>query len=152
VHGAQAARVEVDTQTGAIKVLDMIAGQDCGLPLNRAAARSQVNGGMIQALSYGLFEERVLDAKLGLFLNPSLEDYKLAASMEIPRMVSILDDDDTRTAPIGMAEATVIPGHSAIANAVFNACGARVRDLPMTPDKVLAALESARGAGKGGVK
>ncbi len=140
VHGAQAARVEVDTQTGAIKVLDMIGIQDCGLPINRAGARSQVNGGMIQALSYGLFEERVVDAKLGMFLNPSLEDYKIAASMEIPRMVSILDDDDTRTAPIGMAEATIIPGHSAIANAVFNACGARVRDLPMTADKVLKAL------------
>jgi xanthine dehydrogenase YagR molybdenum-binding subunit len=140
VHGAQAARVEVDTQTGAIRVLDMIGIQDCGLPLNRAAARSQVNGGMVQALSYGLFEERVVDAKLGLFLNPSLEDYKIAASMEMPRMVSILDDEDTRTAPIGMAEATIIPGQSAIANAVFNACGARVRDLPMTPDKVLAAL------------
>ena len=52
----------------------------------------------------------------------------------------IIDDDDTREATMGMAEATVIPGHSAIANAVFNASGARVRDLPLTPDKILAAL------------
>jgi CO/xanthine dehydrogenase Mo-binding subunit len=95
---------------------------------------------MIQALSYGLLEERVVDHRLGLVLTPSLEDYKIAASHEMPRMVAILDDDDERRAPIGMAEATIIPGHSAIANAVFNACGARVRDLPITPDKVLKAL------------
>ena len=140
VHGAQAAKVQVDTNTGRVRVLDMIGMQDCGLPLNRLAIQSQINGAMIQALGYGLLEERVIDPALGLMLNANLEDYKLAASLEMPRMVSIIDDDDTRTAPIGMAEATIIPGHGAIANAVFNACGARVRDLPLTPDKVLEAL------------
>jgi xanthine dehydrogenase YagR molybdenum-binding subunit len=133
-------------------MLDMIGIQDCGLALNRAAARSQINGGMIQALSYGLLEQRVVDPELGVLLTASMEDYKIAGSLEMPRMVAILDDDDDRTAPIGMAEATVIPGHSAHANAVFNACGARVRDLPITPDKVLAALDRARGAGKGGAR
>lgn len=140
VHGAQAAKVAVDTRTGRVQVLAMVASQDCGLPLNRLAIRSQLNGGMIQALSYALFEERVIDPVLGLQLNANLEDYKVAGPLEIPELTALIDDGDTRTAVIGMAEPAVIPGHSAIANAVHNACGARVRDLPITPDKILEAL------------
>lgn len=139
VHGAQAAKVEVDTLTGRIRVLKMVCMQDCGLPLNRLAIRSQVQGGMIQALSFGLLEGRVVDPAGGWALNANFEDYKVAHAFEIPEMVVLIDDEDTRGV-IGLAEPTVIPGHGAIANAVFNACGARIRDLPMTPDKVLAAL------------
>jgi xanthine dehydrogenase YagR molybdenum-binding subunit len=140
VHGAQAAKVQVDLKTGAVQVLEMVAVQDCGLPLNHLALRSQLNGGMIQALGYALLEERVLDPELGLNLNANMEDYKIPGSMEIPLMKAIIDEGDTRQKVIGMAEAAVIPGAAAIANAVFNACGARVRDLPLTPDKVLAAM------------
>ena len=139
IHGAQAAKVRVDTLTGRIEVLKMVCMQDCGLPLNRMAIRSQIQGGMVQALSYGLLEERVIDPQSGWALNANLEDYKIAHPLEIPEMVALIDDEDARGV-IGLAEATVIPGHGAIANAVFNACGARIRDLPMTPDKVLAAL------------
>jgi xanthine dehydrogenase YagR molybdenum-binding subunit len=139
VHGAQAAKVRVDTNTGRVHVLEMIAMQDCGLPLNRVAVVSQTNGGMIQALSYALFEERLLDPELGIMLNPSFEAYKLVGSLEMPLMRTILDDEDGRGV-IGVAEATCIPGHSAIVNAVHNACGARIRELPLTPDKLLAAL------------
>ena len=140
VHGTQAAKVEVDTLTGLVRVVKMVGIQECGLPMNRAAVRSQLNGGMVQALSYGLLEERVVDPVLGIMLNPSFEEYKIAGSTEIPEMVAIIDDEDERDLAIGMAEGAVTPGQSAIANAVFNACGARVRDLPLTPDKVLAAL------------
>jgi len=139
VHGAQAAKVRVDTRTGRVQVLEMIAMQDCGLPLNRISVVSQTNGGMIQALSYALHEERLIDSELGIMLNPSFESYKVSGSLEMPMMRTIIDDEDERGV-IGVAEATCIPGHSAIANAVFNACGARVRDLPLTPDKILAAL------------
>jgi xanthine dehydrogenase YagR molybdenum-binding subunit len=139
VHGAQAAKVRVDTLTGRVQVLKMAAMQDCGLPLNRMAIRSQIQGGMVQALSYGLLEERVIDSVSGWALNANLEDYKVAHASEIPEMVALIDDEDTRPV-IGFSEAAVIPGHGAIANAVYNACGARVRDLPLTPDKVLAAL------------
>ena len=69
VHGAQGAKVEVDLKTGQVRVLEMVAVQDCGLPLNHLALRSQLNGGMIQALGYALLEERVLDPELGLNLN-----------------------------------------------------------------------------------
>ena len=140
VHGAQAAKVRVDLKTGQVQVLEMVGIQDCGLPLNHLALRSQMNGGMIQALGYALLEERVIDDELGLMLNANMEDYKIPGSMEIPLMKAIVDEEDTRQEVIGMAEPAVVPGASAIANAVYNACGARVRDLPITPDKVLAAL------------
>lgn len=140
LHGAQAARVSVDTLTGEVRVLKMVQMQDVGIPLNRMAVRSQMNGGMVQALSYALFEERVIDPDLGLMLTGNLEDYKIAGAQEMPEMVAIIDDEDTRPGTTGMAEASVIGGHCAIANAVYNACGARIRSLPITPDKVLAAL------------
>jgi xanthine dehydrogenase YagR molybdenum-binding subunit len=139
VHGAQAAKVRVDTLTGRVQVLAMAAIQDCGLPLNRTAVRSQLQGGMVQSLSFGLLEERVIDPAGGWALNANFEDYKIAHALEIPEMTALIDEEDARGV-IGMAEPAIIPGHGAIANAVFNACGARVRALPLTPDKVLAAL------------
>lgn len=149
VYGAVAAKVEVDTLTGRVRVVKMVGVQDCGLPLNRLALRSQMNGGMIQALSYGLFEERVIDADLGLLLNANFGDYKLAGCREMPELVAIVDDGDTRAEVIGMAEPAVIAGQSAIANAVQNACGVRVRALPITCDKVLMGLVELRGASGG---
>ena len=108
-----------------------------------------MNGGMIQALSYGLFEERVVDPDLGLMLNANFNDYKLAGCREMPELVALLDDGDTRQEVIGMAEPAIIAGQSAIANAVQNACGVRVRALPITCDKVLMGLLELRGAGGG---
>ena len=140
VHGAQAARVVVDTATGRVKVEKMVCIQDVGLPLNRTGLRSQINGGMIQALSYALLEQRVIDPDLGLMLSADLEAYKIAGSLEMPELVAIIDDDDDRNAVIGMGEPPVIPGAGAIANAVYNACGVRVRALPITPQRVLDAL------------
>lgn len=145
VGGAQAAKVQVDTLTGEIKVLEMVAVQNCGLLLNRMSVKSQLQGGMVQALSYGLFEERVIDPDLGLFLNANFEDYKIAGVREIPRMTVEFEDDPRGV--IGMAEAAVIPGHSAIANAIRNACGVRVFDMPLTADKVLVGLEAQRKKG-----
>ncbi len=138
-HGAQAAKVEVDTLTGELRVLKMVCVQDCGLPLNRLATRSQMQGAMIGSLSYGLFEERVVDPWLGTSMNHSFLDYKIAGMKDVPEMMAIIDDDP-RQQVIGIGEPPVIPGQSAIANAVFNACGVRVRDLPLTPDKIVNGL------------
>lgn len=140
IQGAQAAKVRVDPLTGRVEVLKMVCLQNCGLPLNRLTLRSQIFGGMVQALSYGLLEERIMEPALGLQINANFEDYKIAGPLEIGEIVALIDDEDRREQAIGVAEATIVPGHSAIANAVANACGARVRDLPLTPDKVLAAL------------
>ncbi len=144
VGGAQAAKVRVDTLTGEIEVLHMVGVQDCGLVMNRMATRSQLNGGMIQALSYGLFEERVVDPDLGLVLNANFEDYKIAGCKEIGLIQAVLDDGDDQRGVIGMAEPAVVPGQSAIANAIMNACGARLREMPLTSDKLLMALRGAK--------
>ena len=140
VHGAQFAEVEVDLETGKVRVLKMAGVHDCGLPMNRAGVESQINGGMIQGLGYALLEKHVVDPQTGLMLNASLEDYKLPGCLEMPELIPLIDDGDTRNVVIGMAEPGAIPGASAIANAVYNACGVRVTSLPITPDKILDGL------------
>ena len=140
VHGVVFAEVEVDVETGKVRPIKMLQVQDGGLPLNRLTMESQINGGMIQGLGMALFETRVMDADLGVQLNPSLMDYKLPGTLEMPELIPLIDDDDKREAVIGIAEAAIIPSIGAIANAVFNASGARIRELPITPDKVLMAL------------
>jgi xanthine dehydrogenase YagR molybdenum-binding subunit len=140
VHGVVFAEVEVDVETGKVRPIKMLQVQDGGLPLNRLTMESQINGGMIQALGMALLETRVMDADLGMQLNPSFMDYKLPGALEMPELIPLIDDEDKREAVIGIAEASIIPGIGAIANAVFNASGARVRELPITPDKVLMAL------------
>jgi len=144
VHGVCFAEVEVDVETGHVRPIKMVHVQDIGLPLNRLAIESQINGGMIQSLGMALWEERVMDAKLGIQVNPGFGDYKLPGSAEIPELLAIIDDEDKREAVIGVGEPAIIPSVGAVANAVFNASGVRVRDLPITPDKLLMALTSGR--------
>jgi xanthine dehydrogenase YagR molybdenum-binding subunit len=137
IHGVCFAEVEVDVETGHIKPIKMVHVQDGGLPLNRLTLESQINGGMIQSLGMALWEGRVMDAQLGMQLNPGFGDYKLPGTLEMPELVPIIDDDDKREAVIGIAEGCIIPALGAIANAVFNATGLRIRELPITPDKIL---------------
>lgn len=137
----QAAKVRVDLLTGRVKVEKMVCLQECGRPMNRLALESQIRGAMTQALSYALLEERRVDARLGIALSADLETYKIAGSLEIPEFVALIDDEDLREGVAGIGEPPVIPGAGAIANAIFNACGVRLRHLPLTPDKVLNAIE-----------
>ena len=139
-HGASFAQVTVDTETGHVKVVRMCHVQDGGLILNRMATESQINGGMIQSIGMALYEGRVMDPTLGVMLNPGFNDYKLMGSLEIGELIPVIDDGDTRQAVIGIAEPANIPGVGAVANAVYNACGVRVRELPITPDKILMGL------------
>ena len=147
VHGAQAARVEVDTGTGRLRVKEFACVQDCGLALNRLAVLSQISGGIVQALSYGMFEERVLDGDLGLLLSGDMDNYKVAGCGEMPTIFAEIDAEDERGV-IGVGEPPTIPGAAAIANAIHNACGARLFETPFTPDRVLAALARV-GNGRG---
>lgn len=145
-HGASFAEVEVDMETGHVKVVKMAHVQDGGLILNRLAAESQINGGMIQSLGMALYETRVMDPTLGVMVNPTFNDYKLPGCLEIPELIPIIDDGDERNVVIGIAEPANIPGVGAIANAVYNATGIRIRDLPITPDKILNALAAQQKA------
>ncbi len=140
VHGVNFAEVEVDVDTGQVRVTKMVGVQDCGLALNRRGVVSQMNGGMIQALGYALLENEVVDAQTGNMLNVTMDEYKLPGCFEMPEMIALIDDGDPRNVVIGMAEPGSIPGASAIANAVYNACGVKISSLPITPDKILDGL------------
>lgn len=138
VAGTQFAEVEVDTQTGHVKVIKIVAVQDCGLAINRLTTESQINGGVIMGLGQALLEERLMDSQTGRMLNANLEDYKVPGTYEIPEIKSIVFDTHRKVTGIG--EPPCIPTLGAIANAVYNAIGVRIRELPITPDKVLTAL------------
>ena len=138
VAGTQFAEVEVDTETGAISVIKIVAVQDCGLAINRLTTESQINGGVIMGLGQALLEERFMDPETGRMLNANLEDYKVPGTFEIPEIKSIVFD--THRKVTGVGEPPCIPTLGAIANAVYNAIGVRIRELPITPDKILTAL------------
>jgi xanthine dehydrogenase YagR molybdenum-binding subunit len=141
--GVQFAEVSVDTETGVIKVERVVAVHDCGRPLNPLALESQINGGILQGISYALYEDRVLDRQTGRMVNANLEQYKIVGARETPRIESILIEEylgRSSTDAGGIGEPSTIPTAAAVANAVYNATGARLRELPMTPARVLAAL------------
>ena len=136
--GTQFAEVEVDTETGELSVIKIVAVQDCGLAINRLTTESQINGGVIMGLGQAILEERFMDAQTGRMLNANLEDYKVPGTFEIPEIKSIVFD--THRKVTGVGEPPCIPTPGAIANAVYNAIGVRVRELPITPDRILNAL------------
>ncbi len=139
-NGAQFAEVEVDVETGIVKVRKIVALQDCGMVINKLTTESQVIGGVIMGLSAVLFEERTLDPNTARVLNPNLEFYRVAGPSDIPEIEVHLQDQPER-GPIGIGEPPAIPTPGAIANAVANATGVRVTTMPLTPDRVLTALE-----------
>ncbi len=143
VGGVQMADVSVDVETGIVRVNKMVAVQDCGLVVDMKTAESQVYGGMIMGISYALYEEKILDPVSGRVLNPNLEFYRLAGLSDIGELkVHMMTGKgyDERGV-IGLAEPAVVSPGAAISNAVANAVGVRVPFLPLTPDRVLAALE-----------
>jgi xanthine dehydrogenase YagR molybdenum-binding subunit len=147
IAGTQFCEVEVDIETGEVKVVKMVSVNDCGIPVNSLTTESQVISSMIQGVSWALFENRVLDRSYGTMLNPNLESYKILMPTDMFEAVPILTPvanlgNNTSTAGIG--EPPSVPTLAAVANAIFNATGARVRSLPITPDRMLASLAEAR--------
>ncbi|MBI4875503.1 MAG: xanthine dehydrogenase family protein molybdopterin-binding subunit [Acidobacteria bacterium] len=143
VGGVQIADVEVDTETGVVKLKKLTVVQDCGLIVNPKTAETQVYGACIMAICGALFEERIMCDVTGRMLNSDFDTYKLAGAGDIGEIVCHLeiDPDNDKRGIIGLGEPPVVPGMGAIANAVANAIGVRVPTVPLTPDKVLAALE-----------
>jgi xanthine dehydrogenase YagR molybdenum-binding subunit len=144
VAGVQMADVSVDMETGVVSVNKIVAVQDCGLVINRKTTMSQCYGALIMGIGYALYEERVMDQQLGRMLNPNLEFYRLTGIGDRGELVVHLMTgpgfDDRGI--VGCGEAPVISPGAAISNAVANAIGVRVTTLPLTPDRVLAALGS----------
>jgi len=143
--GAHFAEVEVDVETGQVRVLKYAAVQDSGQIVSKLTAESQVVGGLTQGLSAGLFEERVMDDATGTVVNPNFRDYKIATSLDTPEIeVLFADVEDAKINNLGvkgLGEPARVPASAAVANAVFNAIGVHVREIPMTPPRVLAALK-----------
>ena len=148
VGGVQMAEVEVDSETGIVKVSKMVAVQDCGLIIDLRTAESQCYGALIMGISYSLFEEKVMDATTGRMLNADMEFYRLAGLSDIPELVvhMMTGKRYDERGVIGLGEPPVISPGAAISNAVANALGVRVPFLPLTPDRVLNALQQKAGA------
>ena len=142
--GVQFAEVAVDTETGVIKVERVVAVHDCGRVINPLAVQTQVNGGILHGLSFALYEDRHLDRATGRMVNPNLDQYKIADGQRDAARSrwcsSISTSGATPPTCNGIGEPANIATAAAIANAVYNAIGVRVRTLPMKPAVVLAAL------------
>jgi xanthine dehydrogenase YagR molybdenum-binding subunit len=142
VGGVQMAEVAVDLDTGVVKMQKFVAVQDIGLVVNRKLAASQIYGSVIMGIAYALFEERIMDAQTGAFLNCEIADYKLPRLGDTGEIVGEFYEpaSEYSRGVVGLGEPPVISPGAAISNAVANALGVRVPILPMTPQRVLNAL------------
>ena len=146
--GTHVAEVEVDLETGVVKVLKICAAHDVGRVINRLGIEGQVEGGIAQGIGYCLSEEVKVEG--GRVLNPTFTDYKLCTAPDLPELdISFVETHDPAGphGAKGIGESPLIPVAPAIANAVHNATGVRITELPLTPERVLRKLQEARGEG-----
>jgi xanthine dehydrogenase YagR molybdenum-binding subunit len=144
--GVQFADVSVDIETGVTRVNKIVSVQDCGMIVDRLTAESQMYGGITMGLGFALYENRILDRNSAKMVNPNMEWYLLPGISDVPVIdITIVDQPDRGV--IGLGEPPVISTAAAIANAVSNATGVRIRKLPVTPETVLAALQQERAGG-----
>lgn len=150
IAGVQFAEVEVDTWTGQVRCSEVLAVHDCGRVMNELTLRSQVNGGIVLGVGYALMEQRIMDGSLGVMLNPNFEHYKACGIADVPRIDVLFTEvasGNNNTGAYGIGEPATIPTAAAIANAVGDALGVHVRSLPITPAKILMAIEAQQKQG-----
>jgi xanthine dehydrogenase YagR molybdenum-binding subunit len=148
VGGAVMADVSVDTETGIVKMNKMVCVQDCGLIISLKTAESQVYGAMIMGIATTLYEEKIMDKNLGQMLNPNMDFYRLAGIGDVGELVvhMMTGKGYDERGPIGLGEPPTVGPMAAIGNAVANAIGVRVPFLPITPDRVVNALNPKGGS------
>jgi len=148
VGGAVMADVSVDTETGVVKMNKMVCVQDCGLVISLKTAESQVYGAMIMSIATTLYEEKIMDRNLGTMLNPNMDFYRLAGIGDVGELVvhMMTGKGYDERGPIGLGEPPTVGPMAAIGNAVANAIGVRVPFLPITPDRVVNALNPKGGS------
>lgn len=142
IYATQVADVEVDTETGEVKVLQVVAAHDCGKAINPQLIEGQIEGAVAQGMGYALMEEVILNN--GRTLTPSLAEYLLPTSVDMPKIVSIIVEDLEPNGPFGakgVGEGAIIPTAAAIINAIYDAVGVRITSLPVTPEKILTQLK-----------
>ncbi len=140
--GVQFVAVAVDTEIGAVDVERVVAVHDCGRPINPMLLESQIHGGIMMGLSYALYEQRIMDGHTGQVMNADLDHYKMVRASGTPAIdVFIIENylGQSATDACGVAEPATIATAAAIANAIYNAIGVRLRTLPMNPARILAA-------------
>ena len=140
---AHFAEVEVDVLTGFTKVTRYVAAHDSGTIINRLSAESQVKGGVIQGIGMALTEELLIDRMTAIPLTPNYRDAKVPTHMEAPVVEVIFVDSFDPYGPFGakvLGEFTIVPAVGAVANAIFNATAKRIKEIPITPDKILGSL------------
>jgi putative selenate reductase molybdopterin-binding subunit len=145
---AQFAEVDVDLKTGRVEVVRFVSAADCGRPINPVLAEGQIEGAVVNGISYALWEEYRYDEN-GRLTNPRFWDYRIFTARDIPELQTILVDSEEPTGPFGaksIGEVAINGPAPAIANAVYDAVGVRVRDLPITPEKLWRALREQSGA------
>ena len=143
--GAQVAEVEVDTETGAVKILRVTAAHELGRALNPKLCHSQQRGAITMGLGFALYEGPAIDGKTGIFLNTDLHQYRTVSSLEVPEIVTFnieAEDPYFAYSAKGVGEAPLVPVAAAVRNAILFATGAKVNSTPVTPDRVIGALES----------
>jgi xanthine dehydrogenase YagR molybdenum-binding subunit len=142
--GVDYVELAVDTETGRVHIEKVFGAHDCGRPINPLGVISQINGGILQGISYALFEQRIMDRNAGYMLNANLENYKIIGAREVPEIEVVLVENyiaQSSTDAAGIGEsAGIITLAAAIGNAFYNATGVRMRRIPMTPANVLSAL------------
>jgi len=140
--GTHAIEVEVDRRTGQVKVLNYVAAHDVGKAINPMMVEGQIEGGGVQGLGYALSEELVWEE--GIILNPNLQDYRILYINDVPSIKSIIVESIDPDGPYGakgLGEPVMIPTAAAVANAIYDAVGVRIKSLPITPEKILRALK-----------
>ena len=141
-YGTHGVEVEVDKETGQVKILKYIAAHDVGRAINPMLLEGQVYGGATMGIGYALTERLILQN--GKVMNPNFLDYKLLTAKDVPNIEPIVVETDDSFGPFGakgIGEPGLVPTAPAIANAIYDAVGVRIKDLPITPEKVLAALK-----------
>lgn len=143
-HGAQFAEVAVNAVTGECRVRRLIGVFDVGRVLNEKTARNQMVGGMIWGIGYALCEDAIVDVRTGHFVNPDFGEYHIAVNADAPQVeCHFIEEIDDAANPVGakaVGELGISGAGAAVVNAIYNACGIRVRDFPVTLDKLLAGL------------
>jgi CO/xanthine dehydrogenase Mo-binding subunit len=145
----QVAEVEIDIETGSVKVLNITSAHDLGKAINPMAVRGQIEGAMAQGVGSTLYER--LDWVKGKTLNANFLDYRMLTALDMPTIEPILIESIDPNGPFGakgVGEPALVPTAAAIANAIYDAVGVRIKSLPITPDKILAALQEKNSVSK----
>jgi xanthine dehydrogenase molybdenum-binding subunit len=141
----QAVEVEVDAESGQIRLVKAVAVHDLGQAINPLAAEGQVEGALAQGIGYALYEELLMDN--GRALNPDFVDYKIPTFLDMPKPQVVLYAEPDSTGPFGakgIGEPGLVPTAPAIANAIYQATGVRLHAVPITPERLFMAMQTKR--------